>query len=121
MYNNRSKTSFILRCYEKEGFMKKWILFASVILFFLTVQVDAQIQMQFKERVVDYPEVPRVSAYEAYVKYQAGKAIIVQAGGEDYRKRHIIGALNAGPEAGIKRNILQNLPKNGIEIFTYCY
>ncbi len=71
---------------------------------------------------VDYPEVPRVSAYEAYVKYKAGKAIIVQAGGEDYRKRHIIGAINMGPEAGAKRaKLLPNFPKSGIEIFTYCY
>ena len=87
----------------------------------LAAEIGAQTQIPSEKRTPDYPEVPRVSAYEAYLKYKEGKAIIVQAGGEDYRIRHIIGALNAGPEAGIKRNIIQNLPKSGIEIFTYCY
>jgi hypothetical protein len=101
--------------------MRKWILLSSMVLFSLAIPIGAQNQMQMKERRVDFPEVPRVSAYEAYLKYKEGKAIIVQAGGEDYRTRHIIGALNAGPEAGIKRNIFLNLPKSCIEIFTYCY
>ncbi|MGA2467078.1 MAG: hypothetical protein ABSH06_22350 [Thermodesulfobacteriota bacterium] len=98
--------------------MKKWILFASVILSFLTVQVDAQIQMQFKERVGDYPEVPRVSAYEAYIKYKAGKAIIMHAGGEAYNGRHILGAFNLEK---YNDQLLLKFPKQGIEIFTYCY
>jgi len=100
--------------------MNKYVLFVSVILLFLAGQINGQIKIPSKGEV-DFPEVPRVSAYEAYLKYKEGKTIIVQAGGEDYRIRHIIGALNAGPEAGIKRNIIQNLPKSGIEIFTYCY
>jgi len=100
--------------------MNKYVLFVSLILLFLAGQINGQIKIPSKGEV-DFPEVPRVSAYEAYLKYKEGKAIIVQAGGEDYRIRHIIGALNAGPEAGIKRNIIQNLPKSGIEIFTYCY
>jgi hypothetical protein len=105
----------------EERFMKRWMLFISVILLSLTLQVYAQNQIPLQKPKVDNPEVPRVSAYEAYLKYKEGKAIIVQAGGEDYRTRHIIGALNAGPEAGIKRNIFLNLPKSGMEIFTYCY
>jgi len=78
--------------------------------------------MQPQEHKVDFPEVPRVSAYEAYLKYKEGKAIIVQAGGEDYRIRHIIGAFNVSQEAVFQgKTILPNFPKKGIEIFTYCY
>lgn len=98
--------------------MKKYILFfVPTILFLLTVQIDAQNQSQ-----VDFPDVPRVSAYEAYVKYKSGKAIIVQSGGEAYDRRHIVGAFNVGQESVFRGETkLPNFPKEGIEIFTYCY
>lgn len=71
---------------------------------------------------VDFPEVPRVSAFEAYKKYNAGKAIIMQCGGESFKKRHIIGALNI-PSRAVRHEKMKlpNFPRKGIEIFTYCY
>jgi hypothetical protein len=98
--------------------MKKcFLFFVLTILFLLAVQIDAQNQSG-----VDFPEVPRVSAYEAYVKYKSGKAIIVQCGGEAYDRRHIVGAFSVSSEGFDKGEIkLPNFPKEGIEIFTYCY
>ena len=39
------------------------------MILFLRIQINAQNQSE-----VDYPEVPRVSAYEAYVKYKERKS-----------------------------------------------
>jgi len=92
--------------------MKKYVLFICAFLLLLAVEIGA----------VDFPEVPRVSAYEAYVKYKAGKAIIVQAGGEDPKKRRILGAFIVGQEAVFRGEMeLPNFPKTGVEIFTFCY
>lgn len=98
--------------------MKKcFLFFVPMILFLLAVQIDAQ-----NQNPVDFPEVPRVSAHEAYVKYKAGEAIIVHAGGEAYNRRHIVGAFSVSQEGILKGEIkLPNFPKEGIEIFTYCY
>jgi hypothetical protein len=71
------------------------------------------------QNAVDYPWVPRVSAYEAYVKYKAGKAIILHGGGQKYELRHIVGAYNMDFKP--RESALKKLPKKGIEIFTYCY
>ena len=107
--------------------MKKSLLFFTAIFMLSAIQIDAYAQRDSKRTVkyrqgLDFPEVPRVSAYEAYVKYKTGKAIIIQAGGEAYKKRHILGALEIGQEAVRKGEIrLPKLPKKGIEIFTYCY
>jgi hypothetical protein len=99
--------------------MKKYILFISIIFLFQAFQVAAQNQRQ-----VDFPEVPRVSAYEAYAKYKNGKAIILHASGDKYNRRHITGAINVSAEELGKDThlkLIQKLPKEGIEIFTYCY
>lgn len=107
--------------------MKKWMVFASVLFLFLSVQMDVQAQKSHirsakTRNKVARPEIPRVSAYEAYLKYKAGKAIIFQAGGCNYEDRHILGAFNIGAGAVRKGEIkLPKLPKKGIEIFTYCY
>ena len=94
--------------------MKKcFLFFVPMILLFLEAQVDAQNQNQ-----VDYPWVPRVSAYEAYIKYKEGKAIILHGGGEAYNRRHILGAFNLDK---YNDQLLLKFPKKGIEIFTYCY
>ena len=96
--------------------MRKYILFVFCLVFLISpVQMEAQTK-------VDFPGVPRVSAFEAFVKYKAGKAIIVHAGGAKYESRHIVGALNIDQEAIRDGKIkLPKLPDRGIEIFTYCY
>ena len=99
--------------------MKQYMLFISGIILLLGIQIHAQTKIQPKERVVDYPEIPRVSPMEAYIKYKNGKAIILHAGGAAYKDRHILAAINfdfKDREEKVKR-----LPKKGIEIFTYCY
>ena len=45
---------------------------------------NAQSQHQSIEKKVAHPEIPRVSAYEAYDKYKEGKALIFHGGGERY-------------------------------------
>ena len=71
---------------------------------------------------MDFPEVPRVSAYETYLKHKAGKGVLLHAGGNSYKNQHIMGSINA-PGHLIKEGKfkLPKLPKKGIEIFIYCY
>ena len=99
--------------------MKKYILAFLTIFLFLPFQIWAQTLNQPPNDDADYPHVPRVSAYEAYVKYKAGKAIIFHAGGNAFSSRHILGAFNLDLKPRDK--ILAKFPKQGIEIFTYCY
>jgi len=98
--------------------MKKLIPLMVIVFLFLSIQTKAQTKMQPQEHKVDYPEVLRVSAYEAYVKYKDGKTIILHAGGDAYSRRHILGAFNL--EKYNDQSLLK-FPKQGIEIFTYCY
>jgi hypothetical protein len=103
---------------------RDFIFFVPIMLLLLVVQVESQNQNQSIGKEVDDSGVPRVSAYEAYVKYKAGKAIILFGGGEQYRKRHIVGSIDLNPgnvTHSQKEKILLSLPKDGIEIFTYCY
>jgi len=97
--------------------MKQWML-PILIICLLSVQTEAQSKKNINEEV-DYPWVPRVSAYEAYNKYKAGKAIILSAGGESFSRRHIMGSLNFNVKP--RDHLIIKLPKQGIEIFTYCY
>lgn len=103
--------------------MSKFMLFVCISFLFLSSQLNAQSQLQFQEKDVAYPEVPRISVYEAYIKFKAGKAIIFHAGGEKYSGRRIIGAINLdfAPWSIERQKILQRFPKEGIEIYTYCY
>ena len=98
--------------------MKKFIVLAFTGFLLMAAQLNAQTRLQLDEEPL-YPEVPRVSAYEAYVKYKEGKALILHAGGDLYSKRHIQGAFNLDIEDNEK--MLKNFPKKGIELFTYCY
>jgi len=98
--------------------MKKLMPLMVIVFLFLAIQIKAQTKMQPQEHK-DYSWVPRVSAYEAYTKYKQGKAIILHGGGEIYSRRHILGAINA--DFKDRENLLLKFPKNGIEIFTYCY
>ena len=68
-----------------------------------------------------YPEIPRVSVSEAYNLYKAGKAIILHAGGEAFKSRHIWGAFNLDMGDDLKEKMLSRFPKNRMEFFTYCY
>ena len=99
--------------------MKKYLTAFCVILLFLPVQIHAQALRQTPNDDVDYPHVPRVSAYEAYVKYKSGKALIFHGGGAKYSSAHIIGAINM--DIKDRNSLLKKYPKRGIEIFTYCY
>jgi len=101
--------------------MKNHILFISTILLFFALPTYPQNQPQSIERRVAHPEIPRVSAVEAYVKYKEGKAIIFHGGGELYNRRHILVAYNLDVEESLMDKILVKFPKQGIEIFTYCY
>ena len=97
--------------------MKKYVLFIFTFLLFLPFHIYAQTQMQTKNEKVDYPWVPRISAYEAYIKYKDGKVIILSAGGEAFSRRHIMGALDFNVKP--RDHLINKLPKHGIEIFTY--
>jgi len=70
------------------------------------------------------PEVPRISAELAYLKYKAGIVIIIDSmPKETYAKYHIVGAINLpndGP-ADIERIKNANLPiPINKEIIVYC-
>jgi hypothetical protein len=101
--------------------MKNYALFIFIILLFFAVQTHAQNHKQLNEKKVLYPEIPRVSAYEAYLKYKEGKAIIFHGGGEKFNVRHIMGAYNLDVPYEMMDKILVKFPKEGVEIFTYCY
>lgn len=98
--------------------MTRILLYASLIFSLLAVQVNAQPRSQMDEELL-YPEVPRISAYEAYIKYKERKALILHAGGDLYSKRHIAGAFNL--EMDDNEKMIVKFPKTGIELFTYCY
>ncbi len=101
--------------------MKKSLIICGILLF-LAVPLIALGEEEREISAVDYPDVPRISALEAYTKYKAGKAIIIQAGGEAYEKRHIVGAYNV-PEGRVSHGDVQlpNFPDSGVEIFVYCF
>ena len=104
--------------------LKKYIVIIIVIVLFSYIETNAQNQLNekiVKEREITYPQLPRASAYEVYLKYKEGKAIIFHGGGEQYNKRHIIGAFNLDVADSAKDKILPRFPKEGIEIFVYCY
>jgi hypothetical protein len=101
--------------------LKSSVLFVSTIFLFFAIPIYAQNQQGTIEKKVAHPEIPRVSAYEAYVKYKDGKAIIFHGGGDRYDRRHIIVAYNLDVQESLMDKILVKFPKQGIEIFTYCY
>lgn len=100
--------------------MRKYILLTWVIFFIITGQLEAQTSIAKPEDGNhSYPGVPRVSAYEAYSKYNTGKALIFHAGGNNFQNRHIVGAINV--DFKHRENFLNKFPKKEIEIFIYCY
>ncbi len=107
--------------------MKTALFFLVWAIAFWAVQVDVQAEKRSGPQVktrhpLDYPEIPRVSAYEAYLKFKAGKAIIVHAGGFNYQLKHILASLDIDQES-VRKGIIKlpRLPSRGVEIFTYCY
>lgn len=101
--------------------MRKYIFLVPVICLFFPSQTNAQNRASPKGKLA-YPDVPRITAQEAYMKYKVGKAIIVHAGPGIFEKRHIMGAFNI-PWNPIRKGQAKppNLPKNNLEILTYCY
>ena len=108
--------------------MRKALGLALVLLTVWVVQGGGQERIPLGQGAVVGPEIPRVSAYEAYVKFKSGKAIILHAGGDFYRNHHIMMAFNLenrsetlDVENSAKGRTFRKLPKEGIEIFIYCY
>jgi len=102
--------------------MKNCLFCLSLLIFLFVGSVYAKNIMQPEKNDLDYPEVPRISAYEAYKQYKAGKAIIIHAGGASYEKRHILGSHDSDSEKVRHGQIpLPNFPMAGLEIYTYCY
>ena len=103
--------------------MKKGILISFVMLFLFSNHINAQNELrQLGNQAGAFPHVPRISAYEAYQKYKAGKAFIIHAGGMTFEKRHIMGAFDVSDQRVRKSIIpLPAFPMAGIELFTYCY
>lgn len=100
--------------------MKKSIILFTVFFIFSAIQMDSYAQRSPKK--VDLHKVPKISAYKAYLKYRTGKVILIHAGGENFRKRHILNAIPISQEAVRRGEIkLPKLPKRGKEIITYCY
>ncbi len=99
--------------------MKKYAIFVCLIYLLLTLQTEAQNKLKDS----DFYGVPRISAYEAYLEYKAGKAIILFSGGRQYSGRHIAGSYNfdVGDKERDKLLLKYKFPKNGINILTYCY
>lgn len=103
--------------------MLRYIICILITFLFSTLQINAQsyTKSSGEEIEIPYPQIPRVTAYEAYLKYKEGKAIIFHAGGMSYSGRHILGAFNLDVVDELRDERLQKFPKTGIEIFTYCY
>jgi hypothetical protein len=84
----------------------------------------SQPQAQYNEKgiALAFPEVPRISVYDAYVNFKAGKALLIQAGGSSFEERRIAGAIEVS-EGALSRGQIQlpDLPMDGIDIYTYCY
>jgi len=116
--------------------MNKYLLCVVVLLLFAASHVQAQTQIEKRnvgdkgawdksrdrsnpEYESDFPWVPRVAAYEAYTKYKAGRAFIFHGGGAKFEERHILGAYNL--DVKNREPVLRKFPKEGIEIYTYCY
>jgi hypothetical protein len=99
--------------------MKTVIIPTLLVLAILTGASHAE---SGREKVLPFPEVPRISAFEAYQNFKNSKVILLQAGGEGYEKRHIVGSLQI-PLGRIKKGEvrLPNFPRAGVEIYTYCY
>ena len=104
-----------------ERFMRNCLIFIFTIVLFFSSEINAQPKQQPIEKKLSHPEIPRVSAYEAYSKYKEGKALIFHGGGQKYEKRHILIAYNLDFDYEVMDKILVKFPKEGIEIFTYCY
>ncbi len=92
-----------------------------IVAVFILWPFHGNTQTPGSSEIFDFPEVPRVSAYEAYVKFKAGKAILLFGGGERYEGRHIMGSHNLDVEDKLKDKILLKFPREGIDLFTYCY
>ncbi len=101
--------------------MKKRLVFSYLIFSCLVAIAQAQV-IGSEGKELKFPEVPRISAIEVYEKFKAGKVILVQAGGEAWERRHIIGAYNLPVEPIMYGKVEPPaFPRTGIEIITYCY
>jgi hypothetical protein len=100
--------------------MRKLTIFSvGLLILFLSLEITSADQQWIKQR---FPEVPWISAFEAAKKLKEGKAILIHAGGQDFKKRHI-GAAMELYENDIRNGNkkLPPFPKQGMDILIYCY
>jgi len=97
--------------------MKKYLLYLLVAFLFCSHEASAQVRK--------IPEIPRISAHSAYLKYKQGNVIIIDVmTKKSYAKQHIFGAFNLpGDEGPAALELIKNaelpFPKNK-EIILYC-
>ncbi len=99
--------------------IKCLLLISSLFLVSVPVTIESQTNKYIVAENVDYPEIPRVTAYEAYVKYKQGKALIIHAGGDTHSRRHVLGSFNLDLPEEKKEAMLLKFPKRGLEVFIY--
>ena len=94
--------------------MKSSTFLCIAILFLICFQIDTNAKPLVKRPLPKEVKAPLSSAYEAFTKYQTGRAILLHAGdtGQGYFKRHIQGAIFV-PWNQIKKGERQmvNFPK----------
>lgn len=88
----------------------------------LTYAISPTVAKPNSDRNVALSKIPRVSAYEVYLKFKAGKAIIIDAQHSTSHGRRISGAFHINGEAVRRGRIpLPKLPSRGVELYFYCY
>jgi len=101
------------------------VISISLIMIVFSPHVHASLRLVSSKTTtqnITLPQVPRVSAYEAYQKFKAGKAIIVDSHSDNVTGRRIAGAIFISSDnVRLGKTKLPPLPKTGVEIFTYCY
>ncbi len=78
-----------------------------------TGHIESQTHNYLVAENADYPEIPRISAYEAYVKYTQGKAFII-AGWNSRSRRHVLGSFNLDIPEEEKEKIAFEVTVKGI-------
>ena len=106
--------------------MYRLLLFVCAVTFIFPSYVSSQGRNStgghLKQLRKMYPHLPIISAYDAYVKYKSGKAILINAGGEAFDRRRIMGSIRVhGESVRLGKIRFPALPRKGVYILVYCY